>query len=70
MGGKPSWTIDQTTYANKNSVITTLRPMQNPSGGFGGGHGQTSHLAGSYAAVLSLAMVGGEALGLVDRHAM
>jgi protein farnesyltransferase subunit beta len=45
--------------------------MQNASGGFGGGHGQTSHLAGSYAAVLSLAMVGGEeALGLVDRHAM
>ena len=53
------------------SVITTLRPMQNPTGGFGGGHGQISHIAGSYAAVLSLAMVGGEeAFGLVDRHAM
>jgi protein farnesyltransferase subunit beta len=45
--------------------------MQNPTGGFGGGHGQTSHLAGSYAAILSLAMVGGEqAFGLVDRNAM
>lgn len=45
--------------------------MQNPTGGFGGGHGQISHLAGSYAAVLSLALVGGEdAYALVDREAM
>jgi protein farnesyltransferase subunit beta len=45
--------------------------MQNSTGGFGGGHGQISHLAGTYATVLSLAMVGGEeAFGLVDRHAM
>jgi protein farnesyltransferase subunit beta len=45
--------------------------MQNSTGGFGGGHGQISHLAGSYAAVLSLAMVGGEeAFALVDRQAM
>ncbi|KAJ5669405.1 hypothetical protein N7462_010475 [Penicillium macrosclerotiorum] len=55
----------------RERVITTLRPMQNPSGGFGGGHGQTSHLAGSYATVLSLALIGGEdAFALVDRHAM
>ncbi|OQD81166.1 hypothetical protein PENANT_c029G03136 [Penicillium antarcticum] len=55
----------------RERVLATLRPMQNPTGGFGGGHGQISHLAGSYAAVLSLAMVGGEeAFGLVDRHAM
>ncbi|KAJ5959202.1 uncharacterized protein N7479_006352 [Penicillium vulpinum] len=60
---------DTTRYRER--VITTLRPMQNPTGGFGGGHGQTSHVAGSYAAVLSLAMVGGEeAFGLVDRNAM
>lgn len=45
--------------------------MQNPTGGFGGGHGQISHLAGTYAAVLSLAMVGGEeAFNLIDRKAM
>jgi protein farnesyltransferase subunit beta len=45
--------------------------MQNSTGGFGGGHGQSSHLAGSYAAILALAMVGGEeAFALVDRKAM
>ena len=36
--------------------------MQNPTGGFGGGQGQYSHLAGSYAAILSLALVGSEAV--------
>lgn len=45
--------------------------MQNPTGGFGGGHGQVSHLASSYAAILSLAMVGGsDAFALVDRKTM
>ena len=45
--------------------------MQNSEGGFGGGHGQLSHCATSYAAVLSLAMVGSaEALELIDRRAM
>lgn len=45
--------------------------MQNPTGGIGGGHGQMSHCASSYAAVLSLAMVGGqEAFQLIDRKAM
>jgi protein farnesyltransferase subunit beta len=43
--------------------------MQNRDGGFGGGHGQISHLAPSYAAILSLAIVGGdEALGLINRE--
>ncbi|KAJ5090247.1 hypothetical protein N7532_008931 [Penicillium argentinense] len=52
-------------------VMTSLRPMQNRTGGFGGGHGQTSHLASSYAAILSLAMVGTpDAFALVDRQAM
>lgn len=42
--------------------------MQNAEGGFGGGHGQMSHCAGSYAAVLSLAIVGGhDALQLINR---
>lgn len=45
--------------------------MQNRDGGFGGGHGQMSHCAVSYAAILSLAIVGGEAaLDLVDRRAL
>lgn len=45
--------------------------MQNSTGGFGGGHGQTSHCAASYAAILSLVMVGGkESLELIDRRAL
>ena len=52
-------------------VVQTFSPMQNPGGGFGGGHGQVSHIAATYAAVLSLATVGGdETLGLIDRRAM
>lgn len=51
-----------------SSVIATLAPAQHPRGGFGGGHGQYAHSAGSYAAVLSLAMVGGqEAYHMIDR---
>lgn len=52
----------------KDRLMSTLRPLQNPTGGFGGGHGQLSHCAGTYAAVLSLAMVDG--LDMVDRDAM
>lgn len=53
------------------SVIDTLRPIQNKTGGFGGGHGQLSHLATTYASVLSLVMVGGEeAFELIDQEAM
>lgn len=45
--------------------------MQNASGGFGGGHGQFSHLAGTYAVILSLALVGGaEAYSFIDRESM
>lgn len=45
--------------------------MQNPTGGFGGGHGQMSHCASTFAAILSLAMVGGnDAFELVDRKGM
>lgn len=52
-------------------VTHTFTPMQNLDGGFGGGHGQTSHCATSYAAILSLAMVGGkEALDMIDRRAL
>lgn len=52
-------------------MVKTLYPAQNKTGGFGGGHGQYSHLAGTYAALLSLAIVGGEdAYSLVDRDSM
>jgi protein farnesyltransferase subunit beta len=45
--------------------------MQNLTGGFGGGHGQYSHLAATYAATLSLALVGGkDAYSLIDRESM
>lgn len=45
--------------------------MQNVEGGFGGGHGQISHCASSYAVVLSLAMVGGtDSLAMIDRKAL
>ena len=55
----------------RDSVLETCAPMQNASGGFGGGHGQTSHVAPSYAVVLSLAMVGGtDTLDLIDRRAL
>lgn len=45
--------------------------MQNATGGFGGGHGQLSHCASTYATVLSLAIVGGDdAFNMIDRRAM
>jgi len=52
-------------------VVQTFAPAQNEGGGFGGGHGQLSHLAPSYAVVLSLAMVGeSESLDLIDRRSL
>jgi protein farnesyltransferase subunit beta len=55
----------------RERLISTVRPIQNADGGFGGGNGQMSHLAPTYAIILSLAMVGGEeALDLIDRKAM
>lgn len=52
-------------------LIETVRPIQNKTGGFGGGFGQSSHLATTYAIVLSLALVGGdEAFEVVDRRSM
>lgn len=55
----------------RERIISTVKPLQNSTGGFGGGHGQMSHLATTYATVLSLAIVGGEdAIGLIDRKAM
>ncbi|KAF4633830.1 hypothetical protein G7Y89_g4287 [Cudoniella acicularis] len=52
-------------------LLSTVRPIQNITGGFGGGNGQMSHLATTYAILLSLATVGGkEALDVIDRKAM
>ena len=55
----------------RQRLIETVRPMQNLTGGFGGGFGQTSHLATTYATVLALALVGGDAAyEVVDRRSM
>lgn len=39
------------------SVLSTFPPLQNPTGGLGGGNAQLSHLAPTYAAVLSLSSI-------------
>lgn len=52
----------------RQRCIDTFTPLQNPEGGFGGGHGHISHAAATYAATLSLALVDG--LDLIDRRAM
>ncbi|KAG8157478.1 hypothetical protein KVR01_012520 [Diaporthe batatas] len=53
------------------AVIDTARSMQNDTGGFGGGNGQMSHLATTYAMVLALALAGGDSVyEVVDRRAM
>ncbi|KUJ21780.1 CaaX farnesyltransferase-like protein beta subunit Ram1 [Mollisia scopiformis] len=55
----------------RERLISTLAPIQNSGGGFGGGNGQMSHLAPTYAVILSLIIVGGaEALDIIDRKAM
>ncbi|KAL2040809.1 hypothetical protein N7G274_006267 [Stereocaulon virgatum] len=57
------------TYQQR--VVETLSACQNLGGGFGAGHGQLSHVATSYAAVLSLAIVGGsESLDMIGRRAL
>lgn len=43
----------------RSRVVASLRPLQNRTGGFGGGNGQMSHLTATYSAVLALAIVGG-----------
>ena len=47
-------------------VVDTLRRCQNKDGGFGGGPGQLSHLAPSYAAVCALAYTGEEGWNSID----
>ena len=63
--------MDQHLLRKITRVIATAQSMQNPTGGFGGGHGQYSHLAGSYACLLSIALVGGhDTYSLVHRKKM
>lgn len=51
-----------------SSVVGFLGKCQNPEGGFGGGPGQYSHLAPTYAAVNALVIIGSpQALQLIDR---
>lgn len=52
----------------RQRLIDTVKPLQNTTGGFGGGHGQFSHCAASYACVLALAMV--DALEEINRNAI
>ncbi|KAK5119746.1 hypothetical protein LTR85_007322 [Meristemomyces frigidus] len=66
LGGLSFLGEEVTQYRER--LIETVRPLQNPTGGFGGGHGQYSHCACTYATVLALAAVGG--LEMVDRKAM
>ncbi|CAK7264879.1 CAAX farnesyltransferase (FTase) subunit beta [Sporothrix epigloea] len=55
----------------RDRLVDTARSMQNASGGFGGGHGQSSHLATTYAVLMSLAIVGGNpCYDCVDRRAL
>jgi len=55
----------------RERVMSTFYPLQNRSGGFGGGHGHDSHLATTYGALLSIALAGGEsAYRMIDRRAM
>lgn len=66
-------TLGEDVSVYRERVVASVRVMQHPEGGFGGGHGQMSHLAPSYAVMLSLAIVDGgtgEAFRCVDRVGM
>jgi len=64
-------TMGEDISGYRERIISTVRPMQDSNGGFGGGNGQMSHLAPTYAVVLALAMAGGkEALDVIDRKSM
>ncbi|KAI5837468.1 terpenoid cyclases/protein prenyltransferase alpha-alpha toroid [Morchella snyderi] len=55
LSGLASLGVDLTKYRAR--VMDTLRPLQNASGGFGGGNGQMSHITATYAAILALCLV-------------
>lgn len=60
--------LGEDVAAYRERAMQTFGPLQNADGGFGGGHGQMSHGAATYASVLALAIVGG--LDMVDRRGM
>ncbi|PFH57572.1 hypothetical protein XA68_14850 [Ophiocordyceps unilateralis] len=63
--------LHQDVSSYRSRLIETVRPMQNKTGGFGGGFGQLSHLATTYPTVLALCLVGGEdAYEVIDRKTM
>ncbi|KAL5615149.1 hypothetical protein BROUX41_005206 [Berkeleyomyces rouxiae] len=63
--------LDEDVTEFHNGMVSTARYLQNPTGGFGGSLGHMSHLATTYAMVLSLVIVGGkEAYDVIDRKAM
>lgn len=64
-------TMGENISSYRKRLISTVRPLQSPDGGFGGGNGQMAHLAPTYAVLLSLVVVGGEeAMEVIDRKAM
>lgn len=64
-------TMGEDVSPYRERLIATVQPIQNDTGGFGGGNGQISHLAPTYAIILALVIAGGqEALDLIDRKAM
>ncbi|CAI4219958.1 unnamed protein product [Parascedosporium putredinis] len=63
--------LDEDISAYGPVLVDTAHTMQNKSGGFGGGHGQTSHLATTFACVLALSCCGTqEAYDVIDRRSM
>lgn len=59
------------TDAEASAVVDFLRHCQNPTGGFGGGPGQYSHLAPTYAAVNALVIIGTkEAYDAINRETL
>lgn len=64
-------TMGEDVSSYRESLLATVRSIQNDTGGFGGGQGQMSHLACTYAIILSLSIVGGQELyDVIDRKAM
>lgn len=64
-------TLGEHVESYRERLVNTVRPAQNSNGGFGGGFGQMSHLATTYATVLALVIVGGDAAyEVIDRKAM
>ncbi|XP_049849925.1 uncharacterized protein LOC126320470 [Schistocerca gregaria] len=54
----------------RGKIISWLAECQSTSGGFGGGPGQLSHLAPSYAAILAIVILGPDAYSIVNRPAL